>query len=49
MPDWSNPSDADVAEAKAHGLDLTDPAVQVYISGHNCAIEAAFHFLDSRR
>lgn len=29
MPDWSNPSEKDIAEAKEHGLDLTDPAVQV--------------------
>eukprot|EP01043_Picozoa_sp_COSAG02_P061129 COSAG02_NODE_8143_length_2693_cov_3.220123_3_plen_39_part_00 len=31
MPDWSNPSEAEIAEAKEHGLDLTDPAVQVCI------------------
>ena len=29
MPDWSNPSEKDIQEAKEHGLDLTDPAVQV--------------------
>ena len=31
MPDWSNPTEAEIAEAKEHGLDLTDPAVQVCI------------------
>jgi hypothetical protein len=29
MPDWANPSETDIAEAKEHGLDLTDPAIQV--------------------
>lgn len=32
MPDWDNPSETDIAEAKEHGLDLMDPAVQVWKS-----------------
>ena len=28
MPDWANPSEKEIKEAKEHGLDLTDPQVQ---------------------
>ena len=32
MPDWSNPSEKEIEEAKEHGLDLTDPDVQAELA-----------------
>ena len=38
MPDWSNPSEDDIKEAKEHGLDLTDETVRVCLRPHNVAM-----------